>query len=47
MSQIKEISTFELSKLIKSTNHFELIDIRTPVEIERGVISSVKHYPCT
>ena len=42
MVQIKEISAFELSQLLKSTNHIELINIRTPVKIERGIISGAK-----
>ncbi|MFT5811840.1 MAG: rhodanese-related sulfurtransferase [Rubritalea sp.] len=45
MSRIKEISASELSQLIKSADHFELIDIRTPIEIERGVIPGAKTLP--
>lgn len=45
MLQIKEISAFELSQLIKSTNNIELIDIRKPVEIERGIIPGSKALP--
>jgi rhodanese-related sulfurtransferase len=45
MSRIKEISVSELSRMIKNTDHFELIDIRTPAEIERGVIPCAKTLP--
>ena len=45
MSRIKEISTSELSELIDTTDHFELIDIRTPAEVERGVIPGAKTLP--
>ncbi|MFT6372442.1 MAG: rhodanese-related sulfurtransferase [Gammaproteobacteria bacterium] len=45
MSRIKEISVSELSQLIESKNNFKLIDIRTPVEIKRGVIPGAKTLP--
>ena len=45
MSRIKEISATELSQLIENTDHFELVDIRTPAEIERGVIPGAKTLP--
>tara|TARA_B110000208_G_C11755478_1_gene425025 strand:- start:333 stop:677 length:345 start_codon:yes stop_codon:yes gene_type:complete len=45
MSRIKEITASELSKLIDSKNDFNLIDIRTPVEIKRGVIPGAKTLP--
>lgn len=45
MPRIKEISASELSRLIESTDNFELIDIRTPAEIERGVIPGAKTLP--
>ena len=45
MPRIKEINASELSQLIKSTDHIELIDIRTPAEIERGVIPGAKTLP--
>lgn len=45
MSRIKEISATELWQLIESTDHFEIIDIRTPAEIERGVIPGAKTLP--
>jgi rhodanese-related sulfurtransferase len=42
MSRIKEISVSDLSRLIRKKDHFELIDIRTPAEIERGVLPDAK-----
>ena len=45
MSRIKEISTTELSLLIESSDDMELVDIRTPAEIERGVIPGAKTLP--
>ena len=45
MSRIKEISATELSQLIENTDRLELIDIRTPAEIERGVIQGAKTLP--
>ncbi|MCP4187218.1 MAG: rhodanese-like domain-containing protein [Gammaproteobacteria bacterium] len=42
MSRIKEIKASELSELIESDRHFEIIDIRTQTEIERGVIPNSK-----
>ena len=38
MPRIKEINAPDLSRLISSNNHFDLVDIRTPAEVERGVI---------
>ncbi|MFT5218865.1 MAG: rhodanese-related sulfurtransferase [Planctomycetota bacterium] len=38
MSRIKEISVSELSSQMRNSDRFELIDIRTPAEIERGVL---------
>jgi rhodanese-related sulfurtransferase len=38
MSRIKEITPTDLSRLMERDDHFQLIDIRTPAEIERGVI---------
>ncbi len=38
MPKIKQISVDELSKLIRSEKQFDLLDIRTPAEIERGVL---------
>jgi len=45
MSRIKEISAIDLSDLIASNHSFEIIDIRTPAEIERGVIPNAKTLP--
>ncbi len=45
MSRIKEISASELSRLIQAGNRFQIIDIRTPAEIERGVIQDAKILP--
>lgn len=45
MSRIKEISATDLSGLIEANHHFEIIDIRTPAEIERGVIPNAKTLP--
>lgn len=42
MPRIKEISVSELSRLISGNDRFELIDIRTPAEIERGVLPEAK-----
>ena len=38
MPKIKQISVDELSRLIRSEKSFDLLDIRTPAEIERGVL---------
>ncbi|MCP4488235.1 MAG: rhodanese-like domain-containing protein [Gammaproteobacteria bacterium] len=45
MSRIKEIKASELSELIESGHSFEIIDIRTHREIERGVIPKSKTLP--
>lgn len=42
MSRIKEISASDLHRMLLEQNHFELIDIRTPAEIERGVLPDAK-----
>ena len=42
MSRIKEISVSELSRLISGNDRFELVDIRTPAEIERGVLPEAR-----
>ena len=42
MSRIKEISVSDLFRLIGADNEFELVDIRTPAEIERGVLPDAK-----
>jgi rhodanese-related sulfurtransferase len=38
MPRIKEISVSDLVRMMSKEDHFELLDIRTPAEIERGVI---------
>lgn len=38
MSRVKEITVDELSRLIRQGGGFELLDIRTPAEIARGVL---------
>lgn len=38
MSRIKEISVSDLYRMLRKQDHFELLDIRTPAEIERGVL---------
>ncbi len=45
MSRIKEITASDLSRLLKAENRFEIIDIRTPAEIKRGVIPNAKILP--
>ena len=45
MSRLKEINAKELFAMIQGKNHFELVDIRTPREIERGVIPNAKTLP--
>lgn len=45
MSRIKEITAAELSKLLNSNSRFEIIDIRTHAEIERGVIPDARILP--
>jgi rhodanese-related sulfurtransferase len=45
MSRLKEIKPDELVKLIEKNDRLELIDIRTPAEIERGVIPNAKTLP--
>ncbi len=45
MSRIKEINATDLSGLIDSDHRFEIVDIRTQAEIERGVIPNSKTLP--
>ena len=42
MSRIKEISVSDLDRLLRDGQPLELIDIRTPAEIERGVLPNAK-----
>lgn len=45
MSRIKEINAAELSQMNQDKEHFDLVDIRTAAEIERGVIPNAKTLP--
>jgi len=45
MSRIKEINAADLDRLIQTNDHIELVDIRTPAEISRGVIPNSKTLP--
>ncbi|MDH5353360.1 MAG: rhodanese-like domain-containing protein [Gammaproteobacteria bacterium] len=45
MPDIKEISVTEFSELLKANHQFEIIDIRTPAEVERGVIPDAMTLP--
>lgn len=42
MPRIKEISVSDLSRLLRDQDHFELLDIRTQPEIERGVLPNAR-----
>ena len=42
MSRIKEISVADLARMLTNEDHFELVDIRTPAEIARGVLPNAK-----
>ena len=42
MPRIKEISVSDLHRMLRKQVHFELLDIRTPAEIERGVLPNAK-----
>lgn len=42
MPRIKEISVSDLQRMLRNQDHFELLDIRTPAEIERGVLPDAK-----
>lgn len=45
MPRIKEISVSDLQRMLREHDHFELLDIRTPAEIERGVLPRAKTLP--
>ena len=45
MPRIKEISVADLHRMLSNTDHFELLDIRTPAEIERGVLPNAVTLP--
>ena len=42
MPRIKEISVSDLTRMLSDKDHFELLDIRTPAEIERGVLPQAR-----
>ena len=42
MPRIKEISVSDLHRMLREQDHFELLDIRTPAEIARGVLPNAK-----
>jgi rhodanese-related sulfurtransferase len=42
MSRIKEISVSDLHRMLRKQDHFDLVDIRTPAEIERGVLPNAR-----
>ena len=42
MSKIKEISVADLVRMLSNEDHFDLVDIRTQPEIERGVLPNAK-----
>ena len=43
MPRIKEISVSDLARMLnRHVDHFELIDVRTRTEIERGVLPNAK-----
>ena len=42
MPRIKEISVSDLHRMLREQDHFELLDIRTPAEVERGVLPNAK-----
>ncbi len=45
MPRIKEISVSDLHRMLRKQDHFELLDIRTPAEIERGVLPDAMTLP--
>ncbi len=45
MARIKEISVSDLHRMLGNPDHFELVDIRTPAEIERGVLPNAMTLP--
>jgi len=42
MSRIKEISVSDLHRMLRKEDRFDLVDIRTPAEIERGVLPNAR-----
>ena len=45
MPRIKEISVSDLHRMLRKEDHFELLDIRTPAEVERGVLPNARTLP--
>ena len=45
MAKIKEISVSDLKRMLRDEGRFDLLDIRTPAEIERGVLPGAKTMP--
>lgn len=45
MPRIKEISVRDLRRMLREHDHFELLDIRTQTEIERGVLPDARTLP--
>jgi len=42
MPKIKEISVADLARMLRNEDHFDLLDIRTKIEMERGVLPNAK-----
>ena len=42
MPRIKEISVSDLHRMLRKKDHFEVLDIRTPAEVERGVLPNAR-----
>jgi len=42
MPRIKEISVSDLKRMLRDEDRFDVVDIRTAVEIERGVLPGAK-----
>lgn len=45
MPRIKEISASDLRRMLHDEDHFILLDIRTPAEIEKGVLPKALTLP--
>jgi rhodanese-related sulfurtransferase len=42
MPRIKEISVTDLHRMLRKEDRFDLVDIRTPAEIKRGVLPNAR-----
>jgi len=42
MPKIKEISVEDLARMLRNEHHFDVYDVRTQIEIERGVLPNAK-----